>query len=377
MAKLFFIANSSWYLWNFRSETIKTFVVEGYDVTILVPDEEYRENFSDLDCRYETFLMKKSSKNPFCEFLTILCLLFRLQSCSICFTFGPKPNFYCTLIKYLVNITVIANFSGFGRYYEKQGFLGKLVTYLTHFSMKKADYTIFQNLEDHARSLRTGHIQANTSFQVNGSGVDLTKFYNRNNYNTDATLRVAFVGRLITQKGVYDYIDAIAILRNLEQTIKLKAYIIGSYDQDDPDKISIEVVNGLASTNSIRCVFNEKNVHEYLSDFDVVVLPTKYPEGMPKVLLEANASGCFVVSYDNNAARSAIIPAVNGYICNDNCPTQLADFLMEILHWDNCLRAKVRAQCRKHAEDYFDVVVNINVYRKIVSTAVGDKCEAI
>lgn len=374
MSKLFFIANSSWYLWNFRSETIKTFVLEGYDVTILVPDEEYRANFSDLDCRYETFVMKRSSKNPFWELLTVLSLLFRLRHGSICFTFGPKPNLYCMFIKYLVNIIVVANFSGFGRYYEKRGFVGKLVTTLTHISMKKADYTVFQNIEDHANSLRSGHIQKCTSFQVNGSGVDLTKFHNRSVYSADATLRVGFVGRLIKQKGVFDFIESIAAVRDLEKTIKLEAYIIGSLDDDDPDKIPLEVVNDLASKESIKCVFNVENVHEYLSNFDVVVLPTNYSEGMPKVLLEANASGCFVVSYDNNATRSAIISGVNGYICDDNRPTQIANLLIEIFHWDNCLRMKIRKTCRKHAEDYFDVVDNINVYRRIVRTAVASKC---
>ena len=105
-------------------------------------------------------------------------------------------------------------------------------------------------------------------------------------------LRLVFVGRLVHTKGLFEAIDALAMVRAAGVHFTFK--IAGS-GPDEAELISLIAKHQLQrEVKLLGPVFHEEKKRLWL-DSDVFVFPT-YFEGLPYSLLEAMAAGCVPVT---------------------------------------------------------------------------------
>ena len=64
----------------------------------------------------------------------------------------------------------------------------------------------------------------------------------------------------------------------------------------------------------IKYVGNVDNVKEIISDSKIVVLPSYYGEGLPKILIEAAACGIPIITTDHPGCRDAIIENLRSFL---------------------------------------------------------------
>ena len=86
----------------------------------------------------------------------------------------------------------------------------------------------------------------------------------------------------------------------------------------------------------------------------IFVLPSYYPEGMPKVICEALSCGLPVITTDTPGCRDAIIPNVTGLLV----PTRDVDSLVNSILYliaDRSRLTKMSINARNFAIDNFDV----------------------
>lgn len=130
----------------------------------------------------------------------------------------------------------------------------------------------------------------------------------------DGVTRVAFVGRFVTSKGPDEVLDAIdAVLQRLPQAV-VSVDMVGNLDFSDATVVSRvkELMQALQARHGARLRAqlhgnaSDQEKGQILSAADVFVLPTRH-EGFCVPILEAFASGCCVVSYDNSN-----VPAIAG-----------------------------------------------------------------
>jgi glycosyltransferase involved in cell wall biosynthesis len=90
-----------------------------------------------------------------------------------------------------------------------------------------------------------------------------------------------------------------------------------------------------------------------LAESHVVCLPSTYGEGVPKILLEAAASGRPIITTNIAGCREAVDDGVSGLLVPPDDPAALASALAKLID-DPQLRAKMGAASRKLAEEKFD-----------------------
>ncbi|HFF1922864.1 TPA: glycosyltransferase, partial [Escherichia coli] len=114
--KISITANTSWYLYNFRRNTISALLNAGYEVIALSPDAEYKSKLEELGCKCFTIKMQRWGKNPLQDFKTMLSFyrIFKKEKVNITLNFTPKNNIYATLAASLLHIKVINNIAGLG-----------------------------------------------------------------------------------------------------------------------------------------------------------------------------------------------------------------------------------------------------------------------
>lgn len=130
----------------------------------------------------------------------------------------------------------------------------------------------------------------------------------------DGVLRLAFLGRFVRSKGPTELLRALDVVLRTHPQLQVQLDMIGnlafSYATllDELDVIMAQMRKQYGERLHIAIHGNaaEAEKNRLLRDADIFVLPS-YHEGFCVPILEALASGCQVVSYDNSN-----IPAVSG-----------------------------------------------------------------
>lgn len=111
-------------------------------------------------------------------------------------------------------------------------------------------------------------------------------------YNDDQPLRLAYVGRLLRTKGLFEFVEALRQLKHLGR--EFRVCVAG----EGPDREELVAASERAGLHDrVRFLGNVFAAEKFrlLLESDVFVLPS-YMEGLPYSLLEAMAAGCVPVA---------------------------------------------------------------------------------
>lgn len=152
----------------------------------------------------------------------------------------------------------------------------------------------------------------------------------RKQYALEDTFCIGHVGRFMSQKNHEFLIDTFnEIHKKIPQS---RLLLIG--DGDIIEKIRIKVKK-LQIEKYVLFTGNIKNVNEMYQAMDVFVLPSLY-EGLPVVLIEAQAAGLPCIVSDNVDRRSALTEQMEFIPLNDNKKWMESIIeKMNIQHFDN------------------------------------------
>ena len=220
---------------------------------------------------------------------------------------------------------------------------------LRRFMVSRVNVWVFQNTDDMDFFAAEIGVSRQTSIFIPGSGVDTNQFsYEPEPLNT-AT--VVFIGRLLRDKGVGEYIEA-------AQHINQKAHramfiLVGDIDPDNPSSFSARDINGWVNAGIIKHIGYQKNIAQIIHKANIICLPS-YREGLPKILLEAGATGRAVVATDVPGCREVVENGVNGLLVPRGDSASLSQAILKLLEKPE-LRLKMGKAGRKRVESQFSV----------------------
>ena len=212
--RVLFLANSSWYLKNFRSSTLRHFS-EFSDVWCLCPFEENGEDLSFLNIKKKNFFMDPSGTGYWREiksFLSLLYCISRLRP-DVVFSFNPKTNLYSLIACFLLRVSCFPNVSGVGVASQLAGVKGALYKVLCSVFYSRAKGVFFQNKSDLQDFLGRGWVDFDKAKLVPGSGVNL-KDYRPTFGAREGKVRFLLAARLIKQKGILEFCEAARIIKS-------------------------------------------------------------------------------------------------------------------------------------------------------------------
>lgn len=365
--KISITANTSWYLYNFRRNTISALLNAGYEVIALSPDTEYKSKLETLGCKCFTIKMQRWGKNPLQDFQTILSFyrIFKKEKVNITLNFTPKNNIYATLAANLLNIRVINNIAGLGVAFIQNTLFSKLVSYLYKVSQRKADYIFFQNEEDKELFLELKIVSENKCERIPGSGVDLKRF-EYSPIEDKKNIRFLLVARLIAEKGIYIYVEAArAIKKRFPDT---EFYLLGPLDTSSTSGIKKYELDQWQKEKIIIYLGFTDSVELELIKAHCVVLPSYYREGVPKSLLEAAAIGRPIITTDNIGCREVVDHGINGFLCEPGSIISLVDNMEKFLTLSSMEKEIMGRNSRAKIQKDFDEKIVIEKYFSVVNS---------
>jgi glycosyltransferase involved in cell wall biosynthesis len=225
--------------------------------------------------------------------------------------------------------------------------------------------TIFQNPEDLSDLVRMGVVRQERTALIRGSGVDCSRFQAAPEPKGPPIVMLA--SRMLWDKGVEDFVKAARIVRARDEGIRF--VLVGEPDAGNPSTIPVSQLRSWSNEGAVEWWGQRSDMPDVMSQSTIVVLPTIYGEGVPKVLLEAAASGRPIIATDVRGCREIVRPGVNGVLIAPHSSADLAKAIQLLLSSPE-LRAQFAAAGRRIASTEFgeEVVVarTLEVYRELV-----------
>lgn len=164
----------------------------------------------------------------------------------------------------------------------------------------------------------------------------------RSRPNPAQPLRLAYVGRLIRSKGLYEAVQAMSIAK--AHSIKATLVIAGS----GPEELALpDYADKLGVASDVRFtgpIFGERKI-KMLAESDAFVFATYHPEGLPYALLEAMAAGLPVITTRIGAIPDVVADGVHGLFVPGNDPDAIYRAIAA-LSANRDLLARMSAACR-------------------------------
>ncbi len=223
---------------------------------------------------------------------------------------------------------------------------------------------LVQNPDDRAAMTALG-IPHERIFLIPGSGVDTDRIDVLP--EPAAPITMAYVGRLLADKGLRTLVAAQALLASRGENIGL--LIAGDKDAANPASIPDVEIDSWRQHPMVEVLGHVSDISTVWARAHIAVLPSRR-EGLPKSLLEAAAFGRPIVATDVTGCREIARPDVNALLIPvDDAPT-LAAAVQRLAH-DPALRARFATNGRALVEREFSTarvgVETVNMYRTMLS----------
>lgn len=377
MNKVFMFINVDWFFLSHRLPIAEVAEDNGVDMTVFVDftclhkNEEYR-GFSFLQSPIKR---KYTSLFSACvEFFRTIKLIKRERP-SVIHAVTIKPIILLGIICFIFKIPFIASISGLGPGFSPTNFLSKArlliikSLYKIIFSSEQSR-VICQSSHDAGMLLDNGLVTNEKITMVAGSGVDLEEYKFQKKKKLDP-IKVLMASRLLKDKGVREFCEAARKIQE-KYNFNISFSLAGPIDLDSPGHLTKEQIEEMCSSNKVKFLGNRSDLRDILAESHIFILPSYYAEGIPKVLLEAAASGCAVITTDHPGCRDAIIPGKTGMLIYPRDISSLTSVLINMVSDRDLIESMGKAG-RLMAEQKFCVSKVIDNHYSLYKTFNKDK----
>jgi glycosyltransferase involved in cell wall biosynthesis len=371
--KLLMLINVDWFFVSHRLPIAIAAKNAGYDVHIACNFTEHYDYLASLGFTLHIVPFDRSGKGVGHEINTIRCIrrVFKQVKPDLVHAVTIKPVLYGGIVARILGIkNMVYAVSGLGLVFVAEGFTAKLrkliVTGLYRFALDIKNFkVIFQNPVDKDVLKKAVGLKEESCVLIKGSGADLTT-YRVVPEPSDIPI-VVMAARLLKEKGIYQFVDAARILK--AKGIEVKFQLVGEPDPGNPNTVTASELERWSKEGVVEMLGFRDDIPKIFAESNIVVLPSFYGEGLPKVLIEAAACGRAIVTTDNPGCAEAVVDGVNGFIIPIRNTPALADAIEKLV--DNSeLRKCMGAAGRELAEKEFnvDAVVakHLTIYKELI-----------
>ena len=356
--KVLLVVNAEWYFWSHRLALAQALQAVGADVTVAAAVERgYDGAIRSVGLRFVPLSLRRRSTSLRMESASLLELqrLYRQIAPDLVHHFTIKPVIYGSLAARMAQVHHVVNtIPGLGSTFRTNTWKQRLVRSGVSAAYRLAlagDHVrvIFQNPQ--ARDYFVAHrlVVENRSTVIRGSGVDLTTFHPASEPSDIPVILLA--SRLLWDKGVQEFVDAAHLVR--QAGIRCRFVLVGIPDDENPNSVPETVLRSWHAEGVVEWWGLRNDMPAVLQQATVVTLPSYYPEGVPKVLLEAAATQRAIVTTDTPGCREVVQHGRTGLLIPPRSAKALAAAILTLLE-DAALRHQLAAAARVCVEEEFE-----------------------
>ena len=348
-------------------------IAEGYEMLISCPDGPKFELMKDIPYIYDNPVIDRRGTNPVKDFGLMMHYrkLFKQYKPAVVLTYTAKPNVYASIAAHQLGIPVINNLTGLGSVVNETGLMKSFIMWLFKLAYRKSACMMFQNATNMQVAIDQGMVNGKYRL-IPGSGVDtyrypLQPYPEGGDGKTGAPVVFNYIGRILHDKGVDDYIEAAKrIKKEYPQTeFNMLGFIEPTENHYEEDLKELETQRIVIYRGS------QKDVKPFIARAHATIHPSTYGEGMSNVLLESASSGRFLITTNNPGCQETVDDNKTGYIYQGGDVDALVHSIKRFLALSNSQRKLAGEQGRKRMEEKFSRKLVIKAYKEEINRILG------
>lgn len=361
--KIILIGTAASSVLGFRANLIKALLAQEYNVYAFISEYTQAEldKIENLGAIPITYELKRGGLNPFTDIKVTYELSKKIKDIApdLVFSYFSKPVIFGTLAAKVAKVPkVIGMLEGLGYTFtdqpeglsKKTQFIKSLQVILYKVALPQLDKLIFLNSDDLKDLLDKYNIKVKHVEVLGGIGLDLENYAYQPIVNFEQPINFIFVGRLLKEKGIYDFIAAAQIVK--EKYPQTQFTVLGAVDASNLGALKKAELDKLISLNIVNYAGQVDNVKEWLIHSDIFVLPS-YREGVPLSTQEAMAIGRAVITTNVPGCRETVVDGVNGFLVEKWDPQALAEKMIYFIENPEQI-AIMGYESHKMAQEKFD-----------------------
>lgn len=317
---IIFFANTEWYLYNFRSALIGAVRDAGWSVRCVSPPGPYGEKLREAGFQWQALPFARDSRLGMLRSLRrtrgALRRLIRQDRPAVIHSFTLTSILLAWLAcPSKLGIRRVNAVTGLGYAFTGTSLVHRLLRGVLRPFIRRAlagddAWTVVQNETDRAFLIEMFGLDRDRVRLIQGSGVDVGLFRPASD-GEPGTLRVGFVGRMLGDKGIREFVAAASRLR--ETHPKVEFFAAGAPDLGNPAAIDAAELQAWQNAGEISFPGQVEDMPGFLNSLDIFVLPS-YREGLSRSLIEAGACGLPAVTTDVPGCRDVVLDGDNGLL---------------------------------------------------------------
>jgi glycosyltransferase involved in cell wall biosynthesis len=335
MPKIILVANTDWYLYNFRFSLIKSIEAKGITPILVSPSGKYVDIFKKQGWQHYDWPVGRKSIFPWEEIPAVnrLKAIYEQVQPDLVHHHTNKAVLYGTMAARSGNIPVINSIPGTGYVFSSNTLKAQILRPITEGMFSafirtyKNQQMIFENRGDMAHFIKKKFIPGEKATLIPSVGVDMTKYNHTPPKPTDMPI-FAFIGRMLWGKGVGVFVDAAKLLK--EQNVNCRMVLVGLPDYDNPDYVPTETLQKWHEEGIVEWWGWRDDMPATYQSIDVLTQPTQYGEGVPTTLIEASASRRAVIASDWPGCREVIKHNKTGLLVKPGDAADLAEKITQL-----------------------------------------------
>ncbi len=380
--KFMMILNDIDWFWSHRLPLAKAILNKGWDLNLATHNADKDQKLRDMNVIGWALPKHGRGSDIINQFALMLGIYKNIKQCQpdIIHAITIRYAFYAGLVTRIMGYKpVVFTVAGLGSLYTAPGFKMKLlraiILPLLRFAFggstkNGGKFIIFQNPDDQQAMISTNIVKIENTAVIRGSGVDITEFSYASYEETEELPIILFTSRLLKEKGIEDFIEAARILKL--EGVQARFQVAGDVYADNARSMTRGAMQAAHDTHVIEWLGQVSDMPDLLRRSMMVVLPSYYGEGVPKVLLEAAAMGRPIITCDAPGCREAVKHDVNGVLVAPQNAVELAREIKALMQ-DSERRFRYGAAGRARVEKDFhaDFVVQktMDAYINLLSKA--------
>jgi glycosyltransferase involved in cell wall biosynthesis len=349
-----------------RKKLASEFLAKGYKVNILTSGtlEELniaRENgFNIIDIGHSTQDLRDIIRYMFRMFKGL-----KSSHADVCLTFTIRPAIWGNIITRILNIPTITNITGIGPLFLLNNIPYRVARFLYKFVLKKTAKIFFQNYDDINIFIKNKFAHPSIVERVPGSGIDYEFYSPREKKNKNGKFVFIFIGRLVKDKGILEYVEAAKKLSKKLTSVEFQ--VLGPIWSQNlkNNTVSESELKHWVDEGMIKYLGESKDIRDYLAEADCLVLPS-YREGMSNVLLEAASMEKPCITTDATGCRDIVENGLTGYLCQVQDVLGLVKTMESMYYLPEKQREIMGKNARNKVIREFDKKIVVNAYLKAI-----------
>ena len=270
------------------------------------------------------------------------------------------------LVTRTLKIPTITNITGIGPLFQSNHFTYKAARSLYKHALKKTAHVFFQNQDDMSLFLNKNFVSKTKAQRIPGSGVDHEYYKPIEAKNSDKAFRFLFIGRLVKDKGIIEYVEAAKKIKILFPEIEFQ--VLGPLWTQNLKKNTVTQVeiDEWQKQKIIHYLGAKDDVRPYIAEATCIVLPS-YREGMSNILLEAASMQKPCITCDTTGCNDIVEDNVTGYLCKVKDADSLADKMKQMYELHPGKRKEMGIKARQKIIKEFDKQIVIDAYLDVIN----------